>query len=166
MTFASGATNDYLTGRKPVLTPSGAEVIGSRFALDLATADLATNQIGEIGILPAGCVPVELLFDSDDLDSNGTPTIAWDIGISNANVTNNIQAKGGTAISTATADGGAAWVSAATTSQAGGQAQLTSKALSRVQAVNYDRYILAKASTGSATAVAGQIGLTLTVRPA
>lgn len=166
MTFAANASNDYLTGRAQPRTPAGSEDTSVRYALSLATSEEATNQIGEIGILPAGCVPVAAAFDADDIDSNGTPTTAIDIGLSNAAVTNNIQAKGGTAISTAAADGGAAWATGLTTGQAGGQTIITSKALSRVTPVAWDRYILLKFTTGSATAVAGVVGLTLSYRPA
>lgn len=163
-------SNDYLDGRKPVPSAAGNECIATRFELSLATADLALNKIGAIGILPAGHVPVDILFDSDDLDTNGTPTIAWSIGVGNlAN-----KAADGTAstdavntlISTTAADGGAAWGTSITTSQAGGQAQVLSKALSRVQKVEYDRYIVLLATAAAATAAAGKVGATLRYRPA
>lgn len=166
MAFASTTTNDFLLGRSPVPFPAGLETISQRFKLPLATADLALNTVGNIGILPAGCIPVELIIDSDDLDSNGTPTIAWSIGVSNGAVTNNQQSAAGTDISTATADGGAAWGTGITVSQAGGQVQVLSKALSRVTPVNYDRYIVLKATAAAATAVAGEIGVMLQYRAA
>jgi len=166
MAFAANASNDYLTGRKPVPTPAGIESVSVRYELSLATSELAINQIGEIGVLPAGCIPVDAYFDADDLDSNATPTIVAELGLSNAAVSNNIQAKGGTASSTATADGGAAWATGLTTGQAGGQSSMASKALSRVTPVAWDRYILLKFTAGAATAAAGKAGLTLTYRPA
>src|SRR5574343_690630 len=104
MAFSSTTTNDFLTGRKPVVFPAGCEVVAQRFSLPVVTGDLTLNNLGNIGILPAGCVPVGVLFDSDDLDSNASPTIAWSIGVSNASVTNNVQGQTPTAISTATAD--------------------------------------------------------------
>jgi hypothetical protein len=69
-------SNDYLTGRKPVVFPAGAEVVAVRFPIDLVAADLDANDAGSVAILPAGCVPVGLVYDSDDLDTNATPTIA------------------------------------------------------------------------------------------
>ena len=40
-TFANAATaNDYMTGRKPLRTPQGAEVVAARFTISLGTADL------------------------------------------------------------------------------------------------------------------------------
>jgi hypothetical protein len=164
MSFAT--KNDYITGRKPIVSPSGAEVCAVRFAQAVAAGEMALNALDNIGILPAGCVPVAVLVDSDDLDTNGTPTIQWAFGVSNAAVTNNVQGQTPTDISTATADGGAAWATGVTISQAGGQVDAVSKALSRVQAVNYDRYIVAKATTAAATGAAGELGLTLLYRPA
>ena len=91
MPFATNTTNDYLTGRKQ---PVSADTFGTcavRYGLPLATGDLTLNNIGNIGILPAGCVPVGLLVDADDLDGNGTPTLQFAIGVSNAAVANGIQ---------------------------------------------------------------------------
>lgn len=164
MPFATTTTNDYLQGRTPIITPAGSGDVTVRFKLPLATGDLALNTVGNVGILPAGCVPVALLMDSDDLDTNGTPTLAWSVGVSNAVVVNNIQGAGGTDISASTIDGGAAWGTAQTVSQAGGQVQVLSKALSRVGPAPYDRYIMLKATTAAATAAAGEIGLTFTYR--
>ena len=164
MPFATATTNDYLQGRTPVITPSDTGDITIRFKLPLVTGDLTLNNIGNFGILPAGCVPVSLIIDSDDLDSNASPTIVWQLGVGNGAVTNNIQSPTSTAISTAAADGGAAWATGVNVSQAGGQAQAFSKALSRVTPVFYDRYLAIQATAAAATAVAGEIGITLTYR--
>lgn len=151
-------SNDYLDGRKPVPTPAGGEVVAVRFPITLATGDLDINDIGAVGILPAGCVPVALFYDSDDLDSHATvPTIAASVGILNA---------AGDALSTEAADGGAVWGSGITTSQAGGQSAVTSKALSRVAATNADRKIGVLFSAAAATAAAGVLGLTLLYKAA
>jgi hypothetical protein len=150
-------SNDHLTGVKPVPTPAGGEVVATRFSLTLATGDLALNDIGAVGILPAGCVPVGLLVDSDDLDAHGTPTLAMSVGVLNA---------AEDALSTAAADGGAVWGSGLTVAQAGGQVQVLSKALSRVSASQSDRKIGVLVSTAAATAAAGEIGLTLLYRAA
>lgn len=164
MPFAAQTTNDYLTGRTPIIAPSDTGDITVRFKLPLVTGDLTLNNIGNFGILPAGCVPVSLIIDSDDLDSNASPTLVWQLGVGNGAVTNNIQSPNSTAISTAAADGGAAWATGQTVSQAGGQAQAFSKALSRVAATPYDRYLAIQATAAAATAAAGEIGITLTYR--
>jgi hypothetical protein len=150
-------SNDYLTGRKPIPTAAGGEVMATRFPIDLVAADLDANDIGAVAVLPAGHLPVALYYDSDDLDTNGTPTIAASVGVLDA---------AGTDLSTAAADGGAVWVSAITTSQAGGQSAVVSKALSRVSASNVDRKIAIKFTAAAATKAAGQVGLTLLYRPA
>jgi len=63
-------SNDYLDGRKPTITCDCSEVAAVRYPLELVAADLDANDIGAVGILPAGSVPVALYVDSDDLDSN------------------------------------------------------------------------------------------------
>lgn len=155
MGFAN--SNDYLDGRKAVPTGQGSEVLSARFPISLTTGDLALNDIGAVGILPAGHVPVALLVDSDDLDSNATPAVVLAVGVLDA---------AGTDLSTAAADGGAAWGTGLTVGQAGGQVSVESKALSRVQATGADRKIAVKVTTAAATAQAGELGLTLLYRPA
>lgn len=164
MPFATSTTNDYLQGRTPIIAPSDTGDITVRFKLPLAIGDLTLNNLGNFGILPAGCVPVSLIVDSDDLDSNASPTIVWQLGVGNGAVTNNVQSSTTTAISTATADGGAAWATGVTVSQAGGQIMPFSKALARIAPTTYDRYLAIQATAAAATAVAGEIGVTLTYR--
>lgn len=170
MPFATATTNDFLTGRKATRTGSEVDLISERYELTLATADLALNTIGAIGKLPAGHIPVAVLVDSDDLDSNVTPTLAWSLGIGNLALTNAAGAVSAdaadTLISTTAADGGAAWATGLTVSQAGGQVQALSKAISRVQSVQYDRNIVLLATAAAATAASGKIGVTILYRPA
>lgn len=151
--MAFSNTNDYLTGAKPVPTPTGGDVVATRFSLALKTTDLALNTVGAVGVLPANCLPVAVLLDSDDLDS-GTAA-AMSVGILDS---------AGTDISTAAADGGAAWGASITVAQAGGQAQVLSKAISRVQPSNHDRKVGIKVTTAAGTAVAGEVGITLLYR--
>lgn len=106
-------TNDYTTGRKPEPTPAGAEVLAVRFPLVITTAnlaDLALNAIGQIGSLPAGCVPVgDVIFDMTDPDAS-TAALVLQVGIWDGS---------GASLSTDAADGGAHWgVSQATTAAA------------------------------------------------
>ena len=148
-------SNDYLTGRKPVVVGDNSQVNCVRYAVSLVAADLDANDIGAVGILPAGCVPVAVYVDSDDLDTNGTPTIAASVGVLNAT---------GDDLSTATADGGAAWGTGLTVAQAGGQVAVASKALARVQAAAADRLIGVKFTAAAATKAAGELGVTLLYR--
>lgn len=149
--------NDYLTGRKPVPTPAGGEVLSVRFALDLPTGDLAANDIGAVGILPAGCVPVDVHVDATDMDS-GAAAMVLQVGICNA---------GETDLSTAAADGGANWGSTTAANTAFHQ-RLTfnGTALVSVAKAETDRKVGVKVATAPSTAVAGTVGVTLFYRAA
>ncbi|SEQ20569.1 hypothetical protein SAMN02982919_00198 [Giesbergeria anulus] len=144
-------TNDFLAGRKQVKTPSGGELVSVRFALKLKTTDLVTNGAGAIGILPPGTVPVSLIFDSDDLDTNAAPTVVASVGLLN---------DAGTDLATV-------WVSGITACQSGAAFSGTSTAMVReAQSLTSDRKIGIKFTTGAASAQAGEVGLTLIYRSA
>ena len=157
-TFANAATaNDYITGRKPVPTPQGAEVVATRFTIALGTADLDANDIGTVGKLPAGCLPVNVFVDSTDIDSS-TAAVIFDIGVMNT---------GGTDISTEAADGGGKWGS--TTASNAAFSQRMTHYLNNINAVTKstsERSIAVKVATAPTTAVAGTIGITLLYRNA
>lgn len=142
--------NDHLTGRRPVCTPAGAEVVAARFTLQLVAADLDANDCGAIGILPAGCVPVGIVYDSDKLDSNGTPTLVAAVGLVNAGET----------------DLSASWVTGITASQGGTAVHVVSKELVRVVPTNADRKVGLKFTAAAATKAPGLVGLTLLYRAA
>jgi hypothetical protein len=155
MPFAN--KNDYITGRKPAPTPAGGEILAVRFAIDLLTTDLVLNDIGEVGLLPAGCVPVDVLVDADDLDS-GAAAMVLQVGILNA---------GETDLSTAAADGGAHWGSTTAANTAFTQRMaFNGKALVNVVPAQVDRKIGLKVATAPTAAVAGQVGVTVLYRAA
>lgn len=161
--FSATATNDFITKRKPLLEPDGGDdTVSVRYAIPLTAADVnTTDHGGVIGYLPARCVPVSLVLDTDDLDS-GT-ALVWSVGLGAVDETTGVQTN--TAIDTNTISGGAAWVTGNTTSQAGGAVAIVSKALMRVQPSNQDRAILIHATTGAGSSgQIGEIGLTLTYR--
>lgn len=155
MAFAN--SNDYITGRKPVPTPAGGELLAVRFALDLGTADLALNDVGQIGILPAGCIPVDVHVDGTDIDSS-TAAVIFQVGILNS---------GETDISTAAADGGAHWGATTAVNTAFHQ-RLTfnGNAMVTVAKAETDRKLALKVATAPTTAVAGTVGVTLFYRAA
>lgn len=143
-------SNDYLTGRKPAPFPAGGEVVAVRFPIGLVDADLDANDVGSVGILPAGCVPVGLVYDSDDLDTNATPTIAASVGFINAGETDL---------------DGTAWATGITASQGGTAAQVTlTTAVMKMAATQTDRKFGIKFTAAAATKAAGQVGLTLLYR--
>lgn len=142
-------SNDYLDGRKPPVFPAGGEVVAVRFPIALATGDLDSGDCGAVAVLPAGCVPVGLVYDSDDLDTNATPTIEASVGPVNAGVT----------------DLSATWASGITASQGGTAANVDlSKAAMRFAASTSDTKIGIKFTAASATKAAGEVGLTLLYR--
>ncbi len=141
--------NDYLDGRKPVVFPAGGEVVAVRFPIDLVAADLDANDTGAVALLPAGCVPVGLVYDSDDLDTNASPTIAASVGPINAGET----------------DLSDVWASGITASRDGTAATVAlSRAAMRIAASSADLKIGIKFTAASATKANGQVGLTLLYR--
>lgn len=150
-------SNDYITGRKPVPTPAGAEVLAVTFELELPTGDLAANTIGQIGILPAGCVPVDVQIYHDDLDSS-TAALVTQIGIWDGS---------GASLSTAAADGGAHWgVSTASTAVLSERMTRNGIALESVAKSSSDRKIGMKVTTAPTTPAAGTYGITVLYRNA
>lgn len=144
-------SNDYLTGRKPTVFPAGSEVVAVRFPIDLVSADLDANDTGAVAILPAGCVPVGLVYDSDDLDTNASPTIAASVGPVNAGET----------------DLSSTWASGITASQGGTTANVAlSTAAMKLSPPAADVKIGIKFTAAAATKAAGQVGLTLLYRAA
>ena len=152
-------TNDFITGRAPVPTPAGGSVVAVRFALAMTTGDLALNTIGQIGVLPAGCVPVGLpIIDATDLDS-GAGAGVYQLGILDA---------AGTAISSAAADGGGDWGNTGTAVATAFNKQITPTLnnIANVAASASDRKLGVKVTTAPSTAVAGTLGVTLFYRAA
>jgi hypothetical protein len=170
-------SNDYITGRKPMPTPSGSETIAVRFTLAMATGDLNTSDIGQIGWLPAGCIPVSVLVDGTDMDTS-TAALQFQVGIGNLALQNAAGVASAdlanTLMSTIAADGGAAWGTTVVTpgSGAGGtssgafQQILLSQPMMTVTAKDYDRSIIVNVAAGATTPAAGTLGLTLTYRAA
>jgi hypothetical protein len=162
-------TNDYLTRRKPMPTSSeAAETLSVRFALAMATGDLDVGDIGPIGILPAGHVPVDMFVDGTDMDT-GAAALIVQFGLGNLALQDaagavSADAKN-TLVSTVAKDGGAAWGST-TASNTSFMQQVIGYPMTQVQAVDYDRYIVAKITTAPTAAAAGTLGLTLNYRAA
>jgi hypothetical protein len=141
-------SNDFLTGRKPVLFPAGSEVVAVRAEVSLVAADLDANDAGSVLILPAGCVPVGLVYDSDDLDTNASPTITASVGFMN---------DADTDLATVLATG-------IQSSRDGTASAVVTKELLRVTASASDRRLGVKFTAAAATKAAGALGLTLLYR--
>lgn len=143
-------TNDILGGRVPSISPAGIEVVAQRGSIALVAADLDANDAGAVLILPAGCVPVAFIYDSDDLDTNASPTITASIGVMNA----------------AGDDLATSLVAGITASRDGTAVHVTSKETVRLAAANTDRRIGVKFTAAAATKAAGTVGLTMFYRAA
>lgn len=141
--------------KMPSLNDTG--LIAFRMVYTL-TADVAANDIIEMGNLPAGAVPVDLILDNDDMDTGATGTVS--AGILNA---------GKTDIDVTAASGGGLWL-AATSVQAVGAARADNAGLRFMSRVvpdqNNDRPIGIKIVGEPAAAATQVIGLTLLYRAA
>ncbi len=147
----------YALETYPMPSPDSADIVAVRMEYSLAAA-LALNDVIYMGDLPANCIPVDFLLDSDDVDTNATPLITLGVGIINA--TDN-------GLSAAAADGGAGWLLASTIGQAGGLARPTTNVVTRLTNSETDRRVGVHVSAAPATgATTGKIGLTLMYRAA
>lgn len=68
--------------RRQWATPSMAgEVKYQRGVIALDATALAATDVLDACVLPPHCVPVDAIIDTDDLDSNGAPTLTLDVGL-------------------------------------------------------------------------------------
>jgi hypothetical protein len=150
-------TNDFITGRRPIQTPAGCEMLAVRFTLAMATADLALNTIGEIGSLPAGCIPVDVYVDGTDMD-NGAAAMVLQVGIWDGVAAT---------LSTAAEDGGKHWgVTAATNTDFCQRITPNGNALAAVAPSASNRKIGVRVQTAPTTPAAGTLGVTVLYRAA
>lgn len=143
--------SDFAKGNKPTPYPSQAGVVVAQRFYMTVPANAALNDILELGILPAGCRPVDATLDADDLDTNGSPLIALDVGIMSGKV--------------GSTDGGrtcgSELLAASQIARTGGSARLATAAAFRITATDEERSIGVKIQAAAATGAAGVIGLTL-----
>lgn len=147
--------SDFAAGAKASPAVTGAEIFAVRASYTLVN-DVAAGDIIQMMDLPANAVPVDIILDTDDLDTGATGTVS--VGLLNS---------GKTDLDTS-ASGGAAWLTAqsiqaatAVRADAGGL-----HAMARCAAANSNRPVGIKV-VGETAAAAGQvIGLTLLCRAA
>lgn len=108
---------------------------GTNGAVALATTDLTLNKTVGLFVVPKGFVLTSLSVTVTDMDTNGTPTIAFQIG------DNSVADR---------------FVAAATTAQAGGT-NTTLNSTGVRYAFTDDTEIVWKTSTAAATAAAGTV---------
>jgi hypothetical protein len=144
----------HALGVYPMPTASDSNAMAIRMEYSIS-AVLALNDVIYMGDLPANHLPVDFLLDSDDVSAGADVVMA--VGIINA--TDN-------GLSTAAADGGAAWLSGSNIGQAGGMARPTTNVMSRVTNTETARRIGVHISTAATTTTTGKVGLTLIYRAA
>lgn len=150
-------SNDYISGRLPVPTPAGSQVLSTRFTLSMATADAALNTIGQIGILPAGCIPIDVRVDMTDPDTS-TAAMVLQVGIWDGS---------GSSLSTDSADGGAHWGTTTAVTAASSQSLTRNGvAMESVTKSSSDRKLGVKVTTAPTTAQAFTLGVTLLYKAA
>jgi hypothetical protein len=134
--------SDVVLRRQPARIEAGPCVVSMRVVVPIKEA-LAVGDIIELAVLPADCVIVDAMLDADDLDSNATQALAYDVGLmsgpvglkdANRTVSNQLFA-------------------GATTGQAAGAARATARSAFAVQPKPVDRSIGLKVTTAPATAV-------------
>jgi hypothetical protein len=138
-----------------IVADGAGDIAVNDFYMDLTAAQINAGDVIDIGVLPAYHTVSDAILIADDLDSNGTPTIALDVGI--------MSGTPGDAVSVRTC--GAEIFAAANTAQAGGIARPTLASAFKILSTQADRSIGVKFATGSATAAAGRIRLRVFIHP-
>jgi hypothetical protein len=116
-------------------------------------ANAIANDILEMLPIPPGCRVSEIVVDSDDLDTNGAPTITFDVGIMSGEFGSTDPAR----------TCGAEFFLNSTLGQAGGVARPTIVSAYRTAQIATERSVGIRIKTAAATPSAGTIGITLTV---
>lgn len=75
--MATYLSNKAQPGVQPKFNPTGVIAVCASYAF--ATAP-SLNDLVQLMQIPAGATMVDVILDSDDLDSNGTPTVTFDVG--------------------------------------------------------------------------------------
>lgn len=105
----------------------------------VTTASLAAGDIIDLGPLPAGVRVVDSAIISEDVDTNGSPTITMSLGLLNAGKTD---LNGGT---------NETWITASTVGQAGGTVRATTNASYLLGASATERRLGLKVVAAAAT---------------
>lgn len=147
--------NSAAKGTETIAYPSNAgEVVRNRFVFAVAAGTaIAAGDILEIGCIPANCEVVDIILDSDAIDTNGTPTLVADVGIMSGEWGDEAQDR----------TCGAEFFSASNALRAGGVARPTLASAYRTSKSDKHRSIGIKVTTVAATQASGTIGLTVLV---
>ena len=146
----------YATGSLPTPISQGSDTVTLHYecAVPASGDGTAVNDIIEMGVLPAGHIPLDVVYSATDLDTGG-PTFATSFGVLNA-------AKDD--LSTAAADGGAVWASGLTVGQTASLQRQSTAAIFAVAPSATPRSIGYKVTTAATTKAAGTIRVTVSCK--
>lgn len=128
--------------KTPITSSAAGEILASIGEYEVPNT-LAAADIIALCHLPADHVPVDFMLQSDDLDTNGTPTITLTVAVLNADKTDVV----------ASTD----FITASTVAQAGGVARAANVLGLQLAASNADRVVGVKVANVAATKAAGTI---------
>jgi hypothetical protein len=135
--------------RQAATAGTSGTVVTERFEYDL-TGAVSLNDIIEIGCIPARTRVVDMVLVSDDLDTNGAPTLTYDVGVMS----------GDYGVNDAARTVGNEFFAADQVGRAGGSSRMSKKEGFTVAAADADRGIGVKIAAGPATsATTGKITL-------
>ncbi len=127
------------------------QAVTFRYAMNVP-ANVLADDILELAPIPPNCRVAEIVLDSDDLDTHGTPTMAFDVGI----MSGQWGEDGARTV-------GAEFFDGITTPRTGGVARPTLASAYRTVASELTRSIGVKVAAAAATGAVGTVGLTVTV---
>lgn len=125
------------------------EVITNDYFVDLLASDIVLNDVIDIGLLPANHTVVDMILIPDDLDTNGAPTLALDVGVMSGTPGDTISAR----------TCGNEFFAASTAAQSGTPTRMSKKDGFLVKPTAADRSIGVKFQASAATAAAGRLRL-------
>lgn len=120
--------------------------VSNKYTIDLSQAPLkgVTLQVGDIidlGIIPGTMTVTDVTLVSDDLDTNASPTLAFDVGVMSGTPGDTVSAR----------TCGQEFFAASNIAQAGGVSRMSKVTGFRVDPVDYDTSIGLKITTAAAT---------------
>lgn len=145
--------SDAAKGKLNVPYPGYAgQAVKVRYSMPVPTT-VDDGDILELAPIPPNCRVVDIVLDTDDLDSHGTPAMSIDVGIMSGEWGNPAQDR----------TCGDEFIAASTTPRTGGVVRPSTAGAYRTGKSDKARSIGVKIVAKAATAAAGSVGLTVTV---
>jgi hypothetical protein len=76
-------TSNFFAAGKPAIAPQSAGELYISEGTVSFPATLAADDIAKVCYLPANCIPVDVTVHTEELDSHGTDTLTYSIGLLN-----------------------------------------------------------------------------------